>query len=182
MAGSDRKNRLSPPLMYAFRGAHAARDAKKKLDLRDEAGERVLAGRRATARTAITEPVLRREVALDLENLMNTISLESSFDLGHHDRVRRSILNYGFPDVGHRTIDETSLSDIKGEIQTVLRDFEPRLAKDTIEVARDETVDVAQLKLRFIVRADLSCEPLNVPVEFIADVELDTGKILINRR
>ena len=46
--------------MYAFRGAHAARDAKVKLDLRDEAGERIIAGRRAAVRTAITEPTLIR--------------------------------------------------------------------------------------------------------------------------
>jgi len=43
------------------------------------------------------------------------------------------------------------------------------------------SVDPVELKIRFIVRADLTCEPVNVPVEFIADV-IDTGKILINRR
>jgi type VI secretion system protein ImpF len=37
------------------------------------------------------------------------------------------------------------------------------------------------LKIRFVVNADLACEPLNVPVEFVAEVELDSGKILINR-
>jgi len=47
---SDRKDRLAPPLMFAFRSAHAARDAKKKLDIRDAAGERVIAGRRTSAR------------------------------------------------------------------------------------------------------------------------------------
>jgi len=39
----------------------------------------------------------------------------------------------------------------------------------------------ADLKVRFIVRADLFCEPLNVPIEFVADVEVDTGKIMIAR-
>ena len=38
MATAGRKERLSPPLMYAFRTAHEARDAKKKIDLRDESG------------------------------------------------------------------------------------------------------------------------------------------------
>ena len=52
---------------------------------------------------------------------------------------------------------------------------------ESIQVARDSTVDKAELKIRFIVNAELSCEPLNVPVEFIADVEFDSGKILINR-
>ena len=81
MADLVRKDRLSPPLMYAFRSAHEARDAKKKLDLRDESGERVIASRRTAARAAITEPTLRREVARDLDALMNTIALESTQDL-----------------------------------------------------------------------------------------------------
>jgi type VI secretion system protein ImpF len=38
------------------------------------------------------------------------------------------------------------------------------------------------MKIRFVVRDDLACDPLNVPVEFVADLELDTGKILLNRR
>jgi type VI secretion system protein ImpF len=46
---------------------------------------------------------------------------------------------------------------------------------------RDTAVDAADLKVRFIVRADLACDPLNVPIEFVADVEIDSGKIVINR-
>jgi type VI secretion system protein ImpF len=181
MAGPGKKDRLSPPLMYAFRGAHAAKDAKKKLDLRDEAGDRIIASRRATARGAITETLLRREVALDLAALMNTIALESSIDLNAHNHVRKSVLNFGFPDLVHRSIDELSTNDIAKELRAVLTHYEPRLLPESIQVARDSTVDKAELKIRFIVNAELSCEPLNVPVEFIADVEFDSGKILINR-
>ena len=72
MNGPSSKDRLSPPLMHAFRAAHAARDAKTKLDLRDKEGERIIASRRSMKRGAITEPMLRREVAIDLEALMNT--------------------------------------------------------------------------------------------------------------
>jgi len=181
MAGVSGKKRLSPPLMHAFRGAQEARDAKKKLDLRDEAGERIIAGRRASARAAITEPMLRREVARDLEALMNTISLDSSLDLGEFDYVRKSVLNFGFPDIAHRTIDESSVDDIKAEIAAVLRNFEPRLVGSSIEISRDRRASAEELKVRFIVRADLCCEPLSVPIEFIAEVELDSGKIQINR-
>jgi type VI secretion system protein ImpF len=181
MAGPGKKDRLSPPLMYAFRGAHAAKDAKKKLDLRDEAGDRIIASRRSTARGAITEPLLRREVAVDLAALMNTIALESSIDLDAHNYVRKSVLNFGFPDLVHRSIDELSTNDIGKELKAVLNHYEPRLVPESIQVARDSTVDKAELKIRFIVSAELSCEPLNVPVEFIADVEFDSGKILINR-
>ena len=47
MSVVPKKDRLSPPLMLAFRNAYAARDARKKLDLRDASGERVIASRRA---------------------------------------------------------------------------------------------------------------------------------------
>jgi type VI secretion system protein ImpF len=181
MAALVRKERLSPPLMYAFRTAHEARDSTKKLDLRDESGERVIANRRTAARVAITEPTLRREVARDLDALLNTIAMESTEDLREFEHVRRSVLNFGFPDIAHRTIDELSLDDVKYEIANVLTSYEPRLVRDTVQVTRDHSVDAADLKVRFVVRADLFCEPLNVPVEFVADVEIDTGKIMITR-
>lgn len=181
MAGPGKKDRLSPPLMFAFRSAHEARDAKKKHDLRDESGERVISSRRTTARVAITEPMLRREVSRDLDALVNTIAMESTQDLGSYAYVRKSIINYGLPDIAHHSIDEISINDVGYEIANALMNFEPRLVRETIKVQRDESIDAADLKVRFVVRADLSCEPLNVPIEFVADVEVDTGKIVINR-
>ena len=61
---TPRNDRLAPPLMYAFRAAHDKRDAKQRLDLRDEAGERVIATRRVTTRAPISEfgPAARGDV------------------------------------------------------------------------------------------------------------------------
>ena len=179
MVRPDRKQSLSSPLMYAFRSAHGARDATERLDLRDDAGERVVAQRRKTARVAITEPALRRELARDLEALVNTVALESTLDLQAFDEVRRSVLNFGFPDIAHRAIDEISVDDIKDELKAVLLTHEPRLVPDTVKVTRDGSLDTATLKVRFVIRADLVCQPLNVPIEFVADVELDSAKITI---
>jgi type VI secretion system protein ImpF len=181
MNGPGKKDRLSPPLMFAFRSAHEARDAKKRMDLRDESGERIIASRRASPRTAITESMLRREVARDLEMLMNAIAMQSTLDLAEYDRVGRSIVNFGFPDIAHRSIDEHSVTDIKDEIRAVLMNYEPRLQPDSIRVVRDTDVDDAELKIRFLVNANLFCDPVNVPVEFVAEVELDSGKVQISR-
>jgi type VI secretion system protein ImpF len=181
MAGVKKTDRLSPPLMYAFRSANEARDAKTRLDLRDEAGERILAGRRMAVRTAITEPTLRREVARDLDALMNTIAMESSEDLEPFEHVRRSILNFGLPDITHRSIDELSVEVVGDEIKAALTHHEPRLVPASIRVSKDPEINEAELKIRFIVRAELLCEPLNVPVEFVADLELDSGNIVVAR-
>lgn len=181
MNSSVRNKRLSPPLMFAFRAAHGERDAKKDVDLRDEHGDRVLAARRTASRAAITESGLRKEVLRDLESLLNAVSMDSSEDLAAFPDVRKSILNYGCPDIARRTIDEARLSEIRSELETALIRYEPRLLKDTIAVERDEGVDRVELRIRYTVHADLACNPVNVPVEFFADVECDTGTISVSR-
>jgi type VI secretion system protein ImpF len=178
---STRKDRQSAPLMLAFRAAHAARDAKTKVDLRNERGERVIAGRRASGRAPISEAVLRKEVARDLESLMNTVAFESTEDISGFGNVRRSILNYGLPDIAHMTIDESRVDSLCAGIRAVLMTYEPRLDPRTIRATRDPSARVDELKLRFLVFADLRCEPLNVPVEFVADIDVESGGIHINR-
>lgn len=167
--------------MHAFRAAHERRDAKQHLDLRDEGGDRVIAQRRANSRAPITESALRREVAADLVSLLNTTNFASAEDLSAFRAVESSILNFGFPDLSWRTIDENGVADLVGEIETALANFEPRLARKSIKVKRDDTVDPGELKLRFLVKADLRVDPINAPIEFAAEVEADTGKIRVER-
>ena len=174
-------DRLAPPLMSVFRIAHDKGDAKVALDLRDAGGERVIAARRAVTRAPISDMALRREVATDLVELLNTVNFGSSEDLSEAPEVARSILNYGLPDLTWRTIDESRLVEIAREIETALIDFEPRLASKSIRARRDNSASVDELKLRFIVGAELRTQPIATPVEFIADVEVDTGKIRIER-
>jgi len=173
--------RLAPPLMFAFRTAHEKRDAKKALDLRDAGGERIIAARRAPSRAPISESGLRREVNTDLVDLLNTTNLDSAIGLADAPEVARSVLNFGFPDLSNRTIDEQRLTEIAREIERALISFEPRLAAGTLKVGRDPFVDIEELRIKFFIKADLRAEPIDVPVEFIAEVELDSGKIKVDR-
>lgn len=181
MARSPNGDRLSPPLMFAFREAHKARDSKVVADLRDEHGQRVIAGRRAR-KGAITEGQLREQLTTDLNALLNTVNMDSSFDLSEFPHVRNSILNYGLPDISSRTIDEHRVSDIADEIRTALLQFEPRLQPEALVVTRDKSVDEASLNIRFEVSGEMACDPADVAVEFVADIEIDTGKMRISRR
>jgi len=180
MDNAGPKSRLSPPLMFVFRATHDAKDAKTRVDIRNEAGDRVVASRRLRPRQIITERVLRREVARDLTALLNTIAMESTIDMTDMPFARKSILNFGIPDVTHRSIDEVGVDDIPDEIRTAIINYEPRLAAATLHIERDRSVDSAEIKVRFVVRADLTCYPVHVPVEFIADV-VETGKVIVNR-
>jgi type VI secretion system protein ImpF len=181
MARSSNADRLSPPLMFAFREAHRERDARVVVDLRDEHGARIIAGRRAR-KGAVTEGQLREQLSLDLNALLNTINMETGFDLDKFPRVRESILNYGIPEISNRSIDEDGVADIVAEIRTALLLFEPRLIPDALTVTRDMTVDSHSLNIRFSVSGEMACDPAAVAVEFIADIEIDTGKMRIGKR
>lgn len=176
----NRHPRLSTPLMHVFRTAHEAKDAKRVIDQRNEAGDRVIASRRLRARQVITESMLRREVSRDLDALLNTVALDATIDMEHAPHVRKSILNFGLPDIAIRTIDENGVNEIPEEIRTAIISYEPRIAADTLRIVRDKEVDPVELKVRFVIRGDLVCHPVHVPVEFVADI-VEAGKIIVNR-
>jgi type VI secretion system protein ImpF len=169
------------PLLSVFREAAKDKDARKQADERDAEGDRVISARRVVGRTGITEAQLRAHLSRDLAMLLNTVNLESVVDLGDFPSVRRSILNYGIPDIAHRSIDERGVEDIAGEIERALLHFEPRLAYGSIKVERDTSIEAHELRVSFTVRAEMISDPMNLPIEFMAEVQVDTGKILVGR-
>jgi type VI secretion system protein ImpF len=180
LAESPQSKRLNPSLTYVFRQAHKARDAKARTAWSE--GDLRSGVLRATQRLVINEAELRRDVAQDVETLLNCISLESATNLRDFPHVKDSTLNYGFPSIARRTMDELERSGLEPEIERVLRAYEPRLIPSSLRVLRDRRVDAVELKIRYVVQADLACEPVALPIEFVADVEVTTGKIQIRTR
>lgn len=174
--------RLLPPLHHIFADSHRAGDAKKPLDLRDDAGNRIIAGRRGMGRHPVDETVLREEVSNNLAVLLNTVHLAATEDLGPVPEVARSILNFGMPDLASYTIDDTRVDDIAQEIRAAMIRFEPRVDPHSVKAVRDANANAAALELRFIVYAELFAEPLNIPVEYVAEVDTELAKFRIERR
>ena len=173
--------RFAPPLMQAFRASFRAKDAKKIIEERDESGDRIVAGRRSGWRRATNETTLRQELNEDLVSLLNTVNLGSSEDIAEFEFVAKSILNYGLADLTTITIDELAVEDIGEELGTTLIQFEPRLAANSIEIERDRSVDPSSLNIRFNIRAEMRATPLDVPVSFVADLDMESAKMRISR-
>jgi type VI secretion system protein ImpF len=185
MAKIKATERLRAPLMYAFRSAAAAGDAKKPLDIRTEEGERVIASRRNTGerRRSLSDSALKGLLAEDVAALLNTIDLESGAPelVDGLPYVKESILNYGLRDLSDKTIDETlRIAGIRHELETALKRYEPRLLPRTMRIERD-TKNEDELTIRFVVRADMRADPVPTSVEFVTEVELDSGEIRIDR-
>src|SRR5690348_8554709 len=156
-------DRLAPPLMQTFRAAHRAHDAKDSADLR-EGGERVLSSRRMSSRTPISETELRKVVISDVGDLLNTVNFDSAEDLSDAPEVRKSVLNFGFPDITRLSIEEARVFRLAQELELALRNFEPRLVRGSIRASRDDTLSPDELGVRFLVSATLRMHPVDVPV------------------
>ena len=182
MADAPKVDRFAPPLMQVFRDAFRKRDSAKVLDLRDESGNRVVSGRRGSPRRMASEHNLRQDLAGDLISLLNTVNLASAIDLEDFEHVQKSIINYGLHDLSSISIDEVAVNTVGDKLKSALTAFEPRLVAGTVGVTREgNSVNTKDLKVRFAVRAEMHATPVDVPLDFVAELELDSAKMKISK-
>jgi type VI secretion system protein ImpF len=175
------KDRLQIPLMFVFREAFEKKDATRVEDNRVN-GERVIAERSSISRRGTQENLLKADLALDLSALSDTINLASVVDLSRFEYVRKSVLNYGLDDLQHITFGSDSTQEIIGNLKAALLQHEPRLNPEAlvIEQAEKRDDDVNQ-KVRFKIRGELICRPLDIPIEFVAELDKASGKVAVPR-
>ena len=165
--------------MHAFRESFRQRDAEKVIETTNAAGERVISGRRSSPRSAIAEAALRRELAEDISSLLNTVNLASVEQLSDYDHVRESILNFGVPDLTSVTSGSIAARSITAELKALLENYEARLVPGTVAVKSELAEDDASGHIRFHVNAEMYATPADVAVEFVAEVEVDSGQVKV---
>ena len=170
------------PLMLAFREAFEEGDAAKRIEER-VGGERVVSGRGSLRRRGADEALLKRDLAVDLLSLVNTIDLGVG---GRHFGPRlcqRSIAELRparsfAPDQpgGRRRRHRPAIS------RTALLSHEPRL--------RPESIQIEQATTRWTTRHIASasrCRPRwhairsTCRLEFVAEVDVGSGKVRLTR-
>lgn len=169
--------RLQVPLLYAFREAAEAGDARKA-DIRYEAdGARVVSQRASLRQRGTNEAVLKRNLNIDLEHLANTINLASVIDLDDYPAIRRSVLNFGIDDLTHLTTDSSDLFSLGEALRAALIAHEPRLVPESLAVEqKGGDLETAQ-RISFFAHAEMKCRPVDIPLEFVAEIDVGSGKV-----
>jgi type VI secretion system protein ImpF len=168
------------PLMLAFRESFQSGDAAKRVEER-VAGERVLSARGSLRRRGADEVLLKRDLAVDLMSLVNTIDLASAVDISDLDYVMRSVVNYGLPDLSRLTSLEVGVDEVGAYLKEALLAHEPRLRPESIHVERSSEVSDETHRVSFSVSAEMACSPLDLPTEFVAEVDVGSGNLRLTR-
>ncbi|MCV0426074.1 MAG: type VI secretion system baseplate subunit TssE [Roseibium sp.] len=178
MAKSNVK--LHSPLMWAFRALDDPDYKAAQARQNESQGEQKLkSGRRLSRAHGVSEHTLISEVRRDLQALLNTVNLNSTQSLSDFPEVENSILNYGLPDLSVHVVDSIRIDRLADDIRQALIRFEPRMDPRTLQVVRDDNVESETFKVRFLIKAEIRCDPIRVGSEFIADVDPSFGRIKI---
>lgn len=166
--------------MWAFRAMddpdYKAAQERQKDDSKDK---NLKSGRRLSRSYGVTEQTLLSEVRRDLQALLNTVNLNSTQNLSDFPEVENSILNYGLPDLSVHVVDTIKIDRLADDIREALIRFEPRMDPRSLQVIRDDTIESDTFKVRFLIKAEIRCDPVRIGSEFIADVDPAFGRIKI---
>jgi type VI secretion system protein ImpF len=148
------KEHLQPSLLDRLTDLNPARET-------DTTDERVMSLRR-----------LRESVIRDLEWLLNTGCLGITEELAGYPEVRRSVLNYGIPDIAGGSSSGKDRVRMERELRQAILDFEPRILPGTLKVS--VTINEEEMSantLIFEIQGELWWQPL--PERFYLKTTLD---------
>jgi type VI secretion system protein ImpF len=166
--------------MFAFRDAYEKHDANKAEDIRVD-GERVISERSSIRRRGTDEVLLRNDLTRDLSSLVDTIDLASVTDLEGLEHVKKSIVNFGLYDLTHVILSSDATEEVIENLRRALLEHEPRLLPGSLTITRTDSSDDVGQRIKFSIRAEMMCKPLDVPVEFVAELDSTSGKVLVTQ-
>lgn len=166
-------------LMNVFRQAAQKHDAREKDVAVTEEG-RVLSSRTIERRDGASQSTLREHLSQDLANLMGTIHLEAAVDLTGLDWVKKSILNYGMQDMNCYSTDHFRDPAVIKGLRAALLAHEPRLVPQSLIIRLRTDNAGADQRIAFDIRAEMSARPVDVPLEFVAEIKSGGGKVALS--
>ena len=116
-------------------------------------------------------------VLRDLEWLLNAGCLETKQDLSNYPYVKKSVLNYGLPDLSGTTASSVDDTTLERMLRQTILNFEPRILADSFKVRvakRDDHNNII-----FEIEGDLWSEPMpeHFYLKTILDLELGNVEV-----
>lgn len=143
------------------------RDRQLVPNLDESRDERLISSRR-----------LRQMVLRDLAWLLNTGQLSSVVALDGFPGVRRSVLNFGVPDLTGASVTDADIGRLTEGIRVAIDCFEPRIRHVTVTPLEGDG-DGPQNTLAFIIEGELWGQPLPEQLYLHTELDLDDATVTV---
>jgi type VI secretion system protein ImpF len=157
-----------------------------KEDLQPSLLDRLTDLRPDKTRESISQQVLshqqyKKAVIRDLAWLLNSVSLDSVVDLSSYPEVKRSVLNYGMPDISGHTSSSIDTEHLQKELKRVIYEFEPRIIPNSLKVRVHVDPDVmTHNSLVFEIEGVVFGQPMPFPVLLRSELDLECGEFTVH--
>ena len=123
---------------------------------------------------------LREGVIRDLAWLLNTANLAVTEDLDPYPEVRRSVLNYGIPDMTGKTSSSTDPSEIERFLKQAILDFEPRILRNGLRVLVSVTdAQMSHNAMTIEIQGEIWAQPVPERLFLKTEIDLETGSVSV---
>jgi type VI secretion system protein ImpF len=134
----------------------------------------------SAAQQSMSQKEFKDAVIRDLGWLLNSVSLDVCVDLEPYSEVRRSVLNYGLPDISGHTSSTINVKTVENSLKQAIRDFEPRIIRNSLRVkVHSDPSDMSNNSLVFEIEGAVFGQPSPFQIVLRSELNLECGEFSV---
>lgn len=132
---------------------------------------------------SMSQKEFKDAVIRDLAWLLNSVSLDVCVDLEAYPEVRRSVLNYGLPDISGHTSSTIDVKAVESSVKKAIQEFEPRIIRNSLRVkVHSDPADMTHNSLVFEIEGTVFGQPSPFQIMLRSDLNLECGEYSLKEK
>ena len=131
----------------------------------------------SSSQQSMSQTQFKEAVIRDLGWLLNSVALDVCVDLEKFPEVKRSVLNYGLPDMSGHTSSNVDVRSMENAIRAAIQQFEPRIIQNSLKVkVHSSPDDMSHNSLIFEIAGAVFGQPSPFQVVLKSELDLECGE------
>jgi type VI secretion system protein ImpF len=131
----------------------------------------------SSSQQSMSQTQFKAAVIRDLGWLLNSVALEVCEDLDNYPAVKRSVINYGLPDLSGHTSSTIDARSVEKAIREAIHLYEPRIIRNSLEVkVHSDPSAMAHNSLVFEIAGAVFGQPSPFQVVLKSELDLENSE------
>lgn len=131
----------------------------------------------SSSQQQLSQQQYKDAVIRDLAWLLNSSAMESVIDLEDYPSVRKSVLNYGMPDISGHTSSSIDTWKMEKALKKAIYEFEPRIIPNTLKLdVRSDPDTMSHNSLEFEIEGVVFEQPMPFQIALRSRLDLECGE------
>jgi len=131
----------------------------------------------SSSQQSMSQSQFKKAVIRDLGWLLNCVALDVCEDLEKYPEVKRSVLNYGLPDLSGHTSSTINVRSVEKSIRAAIQQFEPRIIRNSLKVKVHSNPDaMSHNSLVFEIAGAVFGQPSPFQIVLKSELDLECGE------